>query len=110
MDSCLRRVRSVCSRSSLFVALCTYTNCHLPGGQVYSFGELLWKGLTIPLSAPLLEGSLLGKMVIRVAAGGFHCGALSEQGNIYMWGENTAGQCGLTDRDTGTNVTGWSSS
>ncbi|XP_055360815.1 alsin-like isoform X2 [Betta splendens] len=75
------------------------------GGQVYSFGELLWKDLTIPLSAPLLESSLQEKLVIRVAAGGFHCGALSEQGNVYMWGENTAGQCGLTDKDTVTNIT-----
>ncbi|KAG7241695.1 hypothetical protein INR49_025160 [Caranx melampygus] len=75
------------------------------GGQVYSFGELLWRDLSIPASAPLLEESLLGKTVVRVAAGGFHCGALSEQGNIYMWGENTAGQCGLTDRGTVTNIT-----
>uniref|UniRef100_A0A665UNQ9 Alsin Rho guanine nucleotide exchange factor ALS2 a n=1 Tax=Echeneis naucrates TaxID=173247 RepID=A0A665UNQ9_ECHNA len=67
------------------------------GGQVYSFGELLWRDLSIPVSAPLLEVSLLGKLVVHVAAGGFHCGALTEQGNIYMWGENTAGQCGLTD-------------
>ncbi|XP_044073201.1 alsin-like isoform X3 [Siniperca chuatsi] len=75
------------------------------GGLVYSFGELLWRDLSIPLSAPVLEVSLLGKTVVRVAAGGFHCGALSEQGNIYMWGENTAGQCGLTERDTVTSIT-----
>uniref|UniRef100_A0A3Q3J027 Alsin-like PH-like domain-containing protein n=1 Tax=Monopterus albus TaxID=43700 RepID=A0A3Q3J027_MONAL len=64
------------------------------GGQVYSFGELLWRDLSIPASNPVLEVTLLGKMVVRVAAGGFHCGALSEQGGVYMWGENTAGQCG----------------
>ncbi|XP_041857006.1 alsin-like isoform X2 [Melanotaenia boesemani] len=75
------------------------------GGQVFSFGELLWRDLSIPVSAPVLEGSLLGKMVIRVAAGGFHCGALTEQGSVYMWGENTAGQCGLTDRGTIMNIT-----
>uniref|UniRef100_A0A8C2ZGV8 Alsin Rho guanine nucleotide exchange factor ALS2 n=1 Tax=Cyclopterus lumpus TaxID=8103 RepID=A0A8C2ZGV8_CYCLU len=70
----------------------------IQGGEVYSFGELSWRDLSIPVSAPLLEVSLLGKTVVRVAAGGFHCGALSEQGNVYMWGENTAGQCGLTER------------
>lgn len=75
---------------------------------MYSFGELLWRDLSIPASAPVLEVSLLGKTVVRVAAGGFHCGALSEQGTIYMWGENTAGQCGLTDRGAVTNITGWS--
>uniref|UniRef100_A0A7N8X3X3 Alsin-like n=1 Tax=Mastacembelus armatus TaxID=205130 RepID=A0A7N8X3X3_9TELE len=67
-------------------------------GQVYSFGELLWRDLRIPASHPVLEVTLLGEMVVRVAAGGFHCGALSEQGSVYMWGENTAGQCGLTER------------
>ncbi|XP_029386082.1 alsin-like [Echeneis naucrates] len=75
------------------------------GGQVYSFGELLWRDLSIPVSAPLLEVSLLGKLVVHVAAGGFHCGALTEQGNIYMWGENTAGQCGLTDLGAVKNIT-----
>lgn len=78
----------------------------MQGGEVYSFGELSWRGLSIPASAPLLEVSLLGTTVVRVAAGGFHCGALSEQGNVYMWGENTAGQCGLTERGTDTSITG----
>uniref|UniRef100_A0AAX7VDJ6 Alsin Rho guanine nucleotide exchange factor ALS2 a n=1 Tax=Astatotilapia calliptera TaxID=8154 RepID=A0AAX7VDJ6_ASTCA len=68
------------------------------GGQVYSFGELLWRDLSVPVSAPVPEVSLLGKTVVRVAAGGFHCGALSEQGSVYMWGENTAGQCGQTEK------------
>lgn len=75
---------------------------------MYSFGELLWRDLSIPVSSPLQEVSLLGRTVVRVAAGGFHCGALSEQGTVFMWGENTAGQCGLTDRDTDTSITGWS--
>ena len=82
--------------------------CHLAGGLVYSFGELLWRHVSVPVSAPVLEGSLLGKTVVHVAAGGFHCGALSEQGNIFMWGENTAGQCGLTEKGAAANITGWS--
>uniref|UniRef100_A0A669CCL0 Alsin Rho guanine nucleotide exchange factor ALS2 n=1 Tax=Oreochromis niloticus TaxID=8128 RepID=A0A669CCL0_ORENI len=68
------------------------------GGQVYSFGELLWRDLSVPVSAPVPEVSLLGKTMVHVAAGGFHCGALSEQGSVYMWGENTAGQCGQTEK------------
>ncbi|XP_030284576.1 alsin-like isoform X4 [Sparus aurata] len=75
------------------------------GGLVYSFGELLWRDVSVPVSTPLLEGSLLGKTVVHVAAGGFHCGALSEQGNIFMWGENTAGQCGLTEKGRAANIT-----
>uniref|UniRef100_A0A3P9LRB6 Uncharacterized protein n=1 Tax=Oryzias latipes TaxID=8090 RepID=A0A3P9LRB6_ORYLA len=63
------------------------------GGRVFSFGELPWRALSVPLSAPVLEASLLGKAVTFVAAGGFHCGALSEQGSVFMWGENASGQC-----------------
>ncbi|XP_051937383.1 alsin-like isoform X1 [Hippocampus zosterae] len=74
-------------------------------GPVYSFGELLWRGLSVPPSAPLLEAALQGTTVVHVACGGFHCGALSEQGGIYMWGENTAGQCGPSDGDSDSNVT-----
>ncbi|KAK7904906.1 hypothetical protein WMY93_017513 [Mugilogobius chulae] len=65
------------------------------GGLVYSFGELLWRGQSVPLAAPVLEVSLQGRAVVRVTAGGFHCGAVTAQGSVYMWGENTAGQCGL---------------
>lgn len=64
----------------------------------------MWKDLSVPASAPLLEGSLLGRVVVRVAAGGFHCGAVSEQGHVYTWGENTGGQCGL--QSTEKNITG----
>lgn len=84
-----------------------HTCCVLPGGHVYSFGELLWRDLSVPVSAPVLEVALLEKTVARVVAGGFHCGALSDQGNVYMWGENTAGQCGVPERGAVTNITGW---
>lgn len=73
---------------------------------MYSFGELLWRNVSVPVAAPVLEVSLLGKTVVRVAAGGFHCGALSEHGSVYTWGENTAGQCGLADSATHANITG----
>lgn len=78
----------------------------LVGGLVYSFGELMWKDLSVPASAPILEGSLLGKMVVRVAAGGFHSGAVTEQGHVYAWGENTGGQCGLAERGAERTITG----
>ncbi|KAM4731264.1 alsin-like isoform 2-T2 [Anableps anableps] len=74
------------------------------GGQVFSFGELPWRGLSVPVSAPVLEASLLGRTVVHVAAGGFHCGATTEQGSVYMWGENTAGQCGQMERASVTNT------
>uniref|UniRef100_A0A3Q1B8H8 VPS9 domain-containing protein n=1 Tax=Amphiprion ocellaris TaxID=80972 RepID=A0A3Q1B8H8_AMPOC len=91
--------RVLLSRPVLQISLGEHHGLLLAQGEcVYSFGELLWRDLSIPVSAPVLEASLLGKTVVRVAAGGFHCGALGEQGNVYMWGENTAGQCGQTER------------
>ncbi|XP_015228322.1 PREDICTED: alsin-like isoform X2 [Cyprinodon variegatus] len=77
----------------------------LQGGEVFSFGELSWRGLSVPVSAPLLEASLLERVVVHVAAGGFHCGAISEQGSVYMWGENAAGQCGQTEDGSVANIT-----
>lgn len=72
---------------------------------MYSFGELLWRNQSIPVSTPILETSLLGTNVVRVAAGGFHCGALSDNGSVYTWGENTAGQCGLAEGGAAANIT-----
>lgn len=45
---------------------------------------------------PLLESTLSGQSVVRVSAGSFHCGAITDLGVVYMWGENSHGQCGIT--------------
>uniref|UniRef100_A0A3Q2ZTX7 Alsin Rho guanine nucleotide exchange factor ALS2 a n=1 Tax=Kryptolebias marmoratus TaxID=37003 RepID=A0A3Q2ZTX7_KRYMA len=91
--------RALLSTPALQVALGEHHGLVLAqGGQVFSFGALSWRNLSIPVSAPVLELALRGKTIVRVAAGGFHCGAISEHGNVYMWGENTAGQCGGSER------------
>ncbi|XP_076011850.1 alsin-like isoform X3 [Genypterus blacodes] len=78
----------------------------IQGGLVYSFGELSWRhGQRVPVEGPLLEISLVRRTVVRVAAGSFHCGAVTEQGSVYMWGENSAGQCGLNKRGGATYST-----
>ncbi|XP_017279385.1 alsin isoform X2 [Kryptolebias marmoratus] len=98
--------RALLSTPALQVALGEHHGLVLAqGGQVFSFGALSWRNLSIPVSAPVLELALRGKTIVRVAAGGFHCGAISEHGNVYMWGENTAGQCGGSERGSVTNVT-----
>ncbi|XP_059911334.1 alsin isoform X2 [Gadus macrocephalus] len=66
------------------------------GGQVYSFGVSPWKQPPSPgPRPPALEPSLSGRRVVSVATGSSHCGAVTEDGGVHMWGANGAGQCGL---------------
>lgn len=41
-----------------------------------------------------------GQHVITVAAGSFHSGAVTESGVVYMWGQNSAGQCAVVNQDS----------
>ncbi|KAI5628041.1 alsin, partial [Silurus asotus] len=67
------------------------------GGLVYSFGELPWKrDLKSQTVEPVLENALTGHHVVRVSTGSFHCGAVTEEGIVHMWGENSHGQCGIS--------------
>ncbi|XP_030006777.1 alsin isoform X3 [Sphaeramia orbicularis] len=90
--------RLLLPRPVLQVALGTHHGLLLvEGGQVYSFGELPWKQSPILEQVkPLLENALSGQRVVAVAAGSFHCGAVTEDGGVHMWGDNGAGQCGLS--------------
>ncbi|XP_061898936.1 alsin isoform X1 [Entelurus aequoreus] len=66
------------------------------GGQVFTFGHLPWKqSQTAEFTAPTLESALGGQRVVALAAGSFHSGAVTEDGGVHMWGDNSAGQCGL---------------
>uniref|UniRef100_A0A8C7QMR0 Alsin Rho guanine nucleotide exchange factor ALS2 n=1 Tax=Oncorhynchus mykiss TaxID=8022 RepID=A0A8C7QMR0_ONCMY len=92
--------RVLLSRPVLQAALGTRHGVLLvEGGQVYSFGEFPWKQSQVsevgPLK-PVLESALSGQRVVAVAAGSFHSGAVTEDGGVHMWGENSFGQCGLS--------------
>lgn len=69
-------------------------------GEVYSFGTLSWKSEQAEIcpSSPLLENALAGQYVVTVATGSFHCGAVTDSGMVYMWGENSAGQCAVANQ------------
>lgn len=85
----------------LVCLFCSFRGCFsLPGGEVYSFGKLPWRSGPEELWAksPILENTLLGHHVITVAAGSFHNGAVTESGVVYMWGNNSAGQCAVADQ------------
>ncbi|XP_054064557.1 alsin isoform X2 [Rissa tridactyla] len=72
----------------------------IEGGEVYSFGKLPWKSGPEESCAnsPILENTLLGHHIITVAAGSFHNGAVTESGVVYMWGNNSAGQCAVANQ------------
>lgn len=77
-----------------------------PDGLVYSFGELPWKcDVKSQTVEPVLESSLNGHRVVRVSAGSFHCGAVTDKGIVHMWGENSHGQCGILGLDVVANPT-----
>uniref|UniRef100_A0A8C8FBW3 Alsin Rho guanine nucleotide exchange factor ALS2 b n=1 Tax=Oncorhynchus tshawytscha TaxID=74940 RepID=A0A8C8FBW3_ONCTS len=101
--------RVLLSRPVLQAALGTRHGVLLvEGGQVYSFGEFPWKQSQVsevgPLK-PVLESSLSGQRVVAVAAGSFHSGAVTEDGGVHMWGENSFGQCGLSSLTVVSNPT-----
>lgn len=69
-------------------------------GEVYSFGTLPWRSEpaeTCP-SSPILENALVGQYVVTVATGSFHTGAVTDSGVVYMWGENSSGQCAVANQ------------
>ncbi|XP_049743812.1 alsin isoform X1 [Elephas maximus indicus] len=69
-------------------------------GEVYSFGTLPWRRdpAEVSPSSPVLENALAGQYVVTVATGSFHSGAVTESGTVYMWGENSAGQCAVANQ------------
>lgn len=54
---------------------------------------------------PVLESTLTGHHVVCVSTGNFHCGAVTEEGLVYMWGENYHGQCCIADLNVVPNPT-----
>lgn len=52
-----------------------------------------------PQPNPRLVQHLDGIKIIRVAAGGWHCAALSEDGDVYTWGWNSNGQLGFFNNE-----------
>lgn len=45
-----------------------------------------------------LDPNKLGTHVTSVACGGSHSGAITESGQVFMWGLNKSGQCGIGNR------------
>jgi len=57
-------------------------------------GEAIGKTGHEGLSVPHLVEVLQGEGIQQICAGPNHCGAVSDGGDLYMWGDGTRGQCG----------------
>ncbi|XP_051872178.1 alsin isoform X4 [Pristis pectinata] len=66
-------------------------------GEVYSFGSFPWRldCDTRESAVPILEKTLVGLHMVSVAAGSYHSGAVTKDGAVYMWGENSSCQCAI---------------
>ncbi|CAH1170552.1 unnamed protein product [Phaedon cochleariae] len=73
-------------------------------GTVYSFGRgsrgQLGHGKLDDEEEPVLVEALAGIKITQISAGGWHSGALSQDGDLYIWGWNGNGQLGLCKRKT----------
>mmetsp|Transcript_16816 Transcript_16816/g.55825 ORF Transcript_16816/g.55825 Transcript_16816/m.55825 type:complete len:1970 (-) Transcript_16816:70-5979(-) len=67
--------------------------------RVYAWGDGKWGNAGVSNTNDVLEpqelSSLAACSIIGVHAGGFHSAALSQYGDLFMWGKNSNGQLGL---------------
>jgi alpha-tubulin suppressor-like RCC1 family protein len=71
---------------------------HLYGWGDNSFGQLA-DGSTEAAATPLQIATPSGARITKVAAGYWHGLAVSSVGEVYAWGDNSAGQLGLGSTD-----------
>ncbi|XP_069790417.1 alsin isoform X2 [Narcine bancroftii] len=68
--------------------------------EVYSFGHFPWRSdcKTKESMVPILEQALVGMSVVNVVTGSYHNGAVTRDGAVYMWGENSSCQCAVENQ------------
>ncbi|ETV71157.1 hypothetical protein, variant 2 [Aphanomyces astaci] len=77
------------------VALSTTGDVYTWGwGQMGQLGLEHHKSINLPTKVPFFEHHNI--KLTYVSAGGCHSGAITDQGQVYMWGEAHWGQLGLT--------------
>jgi len=71
-------------------------------GEVLTWGSgmrgQLGNGSLQAREEPEIVESLCGLGITQVAAGAWHCAALSESGDVYLWGWNESGQLGFLSK------------
>ncbi|XP_060810402.1 serine/threonine-protein kinase Nek9 [Amyelois transitella] len=84
---------------------CGYEHCMLltDVGRVYTWGNgrrlQLGHGDLDNLETPTEVEALAGIKIVKICAGGWHSAALSEFGDLYVWGWNDMGQLGTRSKD-----------
>ncbi|CAH0554472.1 unnamed protein product [Brassicogethes aeneus] len=72
-------------------------------GDIYSFGRgsrgQLGHGNLDDLENPLLLNALAGIKITQISCGDWHSCAVSDTGDLYVWGWNSNGQLGLKKSD-----------
>eukprot|EP00163_Fabomonas_tropica_P027603 TRINITY_DN5370_c0_g1_i1.p1 TRINITY_DN5370_c0_g1~~TRINITY_DN5370_c0_g1_i1.p1 ORF type:complete len:461 (-),score=75.85 TRINITY_DN5370_c0_g1_i1:288-1670(-) len=75
-----------------------HTACLTDDGEVWTFGSnadgQLGRCDDEPYTMAAVVDELMGLDVCAVACGDFHTVALTEQGEVFVWGSNEFGQCG----------------
>ncbi|CAG2119755.1 unnamed protein product, partial [Medioppia subpectinata] len=97
-----RRVDLMSKKSVIKIAagsgphVCALTS----NGDVWSWGhntyhQVFWNSSTNPSSTPIhVTSNLLGKRVVDISCGSYHTLALTDEGEVYAWGQNNCGQIG----------------
>ena len=94
-----KKVKALCSKGVKGFAYGPHVIAFTEMGEVYSWGHNgyseLGNGSSSQCLFPTVIGSSLsGKEVIEVACGSHHSLALTRDGEVYGWGQNTCGQVG----------------
>nr|CAH0100079.1 unnamed protein product [Daphnia galeata] len=96
-----RKIESLCKKK--IKGLAYGSGLHLlafsDSGELYTWGYNTYSQLgngntNHTLSPSLVGGVLAGKTVIQVGCGNHHCLALTNEGEVFAWGQNNGGQCG----------------
>ena len=72
-----------------------------PDGQVFTWGYgasgCLGHGVYESQTSPtrVTAGGISSKQIVYAECGGYHTGAVSDDGHLYMWGRADVGQLGL---------------
>lgn len=85
-------VLGVAAGSQHSCVLATFGEVHCWGRN---FNGQVGDGTTAPIYSPTrVDGALKGQTVTQVVAGDFHTCALTDEGQVWCWGRNAAGQLG----------------